>query len=203
MLLAATICGAPAFTAQAQSAAPQAMQSQASKRCTSVRTESPAYVTLGKSSVIPLDFRVVRILGSGQAPALPRPVPVSAANPAVAAMNLPPALQAMMPAPQAPAANDGIADVDIMLLSPTDLFFRGKNPGSMNVVLQNAEGACFIKDIIVTIDPGALQAKLTELMPEETRIKVRGADRSLVLTGEISDAMKLDDVLSLDLEPEI
>ena len=32
-----------------------------------MRTESPSYVTLGKSSVIPLDYRVVRILGSGHA----------------------------------------------------------------------------------------------------------------------------------------
>ena len=84
-----------------------------------------------------------------------------------------------------------------MLLSPTDLFFRGRQAGSMNVVLQNAEGTCYIKDVIVTIDPGALQSKLAELMPEESRIRVRSAERSIVLTGEVSDALKLDDVMSL------
>ena len=189
-LLAAWIASVPAFAAEAPAAAMQADASQASRRCTSVKIEPPSYVTLGKSSVIPLSYRVVRILGSGQAPARPPPasmVPV--------AQNVPAAL------PRAPAAmalaSDGIGDVDIMLLSPNDLFIRGKNPGSMNVVLQNADGGCFIRDIVVTIDPGALQAKLTELMPEENRIKVSGADRSLVLTGEVSDAIKLDEVLSL------
>ena len=189
-LLAAWIASVPAFAAEAPTAAMQPDASQASRRCTSVKIEPPSYVTLGKSSVIPLSYRVVRILGSGQAPARAPPasmVPVAQNVPA--ALPRPPAAMAL--------ASDGIGDVDIMLLSPNDLFIRGKNPGSMNVVLQNADGGCFIRDIVVTIDPGALQAKLTELMPEENRIKVSGADRSLVLTGEVSDAIKLDEVLSL------
>ena len=189
-LLAAWIASVPAFAAEAPAAGMQPDAGQTSRRCTSVKIEPPSYVTLGKSSVIPLKYRVVRILGSGQAPARAAP-----ASTVPVAQNVPVAL------PRAPAAvalaSDGIGDVDIMLLSPNDLFVRGKNPGSMNVVLQNADGGCFIRDIVVTIDPGALQAKLTELMPEANRITVSGADRSLVLTGEVSDAIKLDDVLSL------
>lgn len=67
----------------------------------------------------------------------------------------------------------------------------------MNVVLQSADARCVIKDIIVTIDPGTLQSKLAELMPDETGIKVRGAENALVLTGRVSDAIKLDEVMSL------
>ena len=189
-LLAALIASVPAFAAEAPAAAMQPDASQASRRCTSVKIEPPSYVTLGKSSVIPLSYRVVRILGSGQAPArAPPPSMVPVAQSVPAALPRPPAAMAL--------ASDGIGDVDIMLLSPNDLFIRGKTPGSMNVVLQNADGGCFVRDIVVTIDPGALQAKLTELMPEENRIRVSGADRSLVLTGEVSDAIKLDEVLSL------
>lgn len=180
-------------TAAAQSA-PSA-SSSGTKRCTSVvHDDRPTYVTLGKSTVIPLDVRVARIVVSGQPPTR-APAPSAAATAAPG--------QAPAPAPARPApasqtnATDGVADMEVMLLSPTDLFFRGKVAGSMNVILQNAQGACFIKDIIVTIDSGALQAKLTELMPEENRIKVRGAERAIVLTGEISDALKLDDVMSL------
>jgi pilus assembly protein CpaC len=84
-----------------------------------------------------------------------------------------------------------------MLLSPTDLFFRGKTAGGTNVILQNQEGACFVKDIIVTVDSGAVQSTLGELMPEETGIKVRAAERSIVLTGDVSSALKLDQVMSL------
>ncbi|WP_425584098.1 type II and III secretion system protein family protein [Variovorax defluvii] len=169
---------APAATAQA--AAPAA---PSPRRCTSITADSePTQVTLGKSTVIPLRTRVARILVSGQA---------SAARAAAGA----PAPGAA-PSPQASAA-DGVADMEVMLLSPTDLFFRGKTAGAMNVVLQSADGACFIKDVIVTIDSGALQAKLAELMPEERGIRVRSAEKTIVLTGEITDPLKLDDVMSL------
>ncbi|WP_162577395.1 type II and III secretion system protein family protein [Variovorax sp. PBL-H6] len=169
--------------------AQQAPASSASKRCTSVSTDSvPTRVTLGKSVVIPLQARVARILLSGQ-PAGRMPAP--AASPGAGA---PPGA---LPAPAPTGANDGVGDIEVMLLSPTDLFFRGRSAGAMNVVLQNAEGACFIKDIIVTIDSGALQTALSDLMPEETRIKVRGAEKAIVLTGEVSNAVKLDEVMSL------
>jgi pilus assembly protein CpaC len=204
VLLAALALTGPSFAADPPAAAARptaaaqpapSASSSGTKRCTSVvHDDQPTYVTLGKSTVIPLDMRVARIVVSGQPP-------TRAPTASAAATAAPGAATAPAPARPAPAsqanANDGVADMEVMLLSPTDLFFRGKVAGSMNVILQNARGACFIKDIIVTIDSGALQAKLTELMPEENRIKVRGAERAIVLTGEISDALKLDDVMSL------
>lgn len=191
-LLAVLVSSAPTFAAELSSAVAQSGSSQTSRRCMSVTVEKPSHVTLGKSSVIPLSYRVVRILGSGEAAARAAPTPQASNAPGAASM------PGMLPVKATSAlASDGIGDVDIILLSPTDLFFRGKSTGSMNVVMQNAEGACFIKDIVVTIDPAALQAKLVELMPEQTNVKVVGADRSLVLTGEVSDAIKLDQVLSL------
>ena len=45
-----------------------------------------------------------------------------------------------------------MADLEITLLSPRELFFLGKKAGSMNVVLQSADGRCVVKDIIVTVD---------------------------------------------------
>jgi pilus assembly protein CpaC len=73
----------------------------------------------------------------------------------------------------------------------------GKRSGSMNVVLQSADGRCLVKDIVVTVDPGTLQAQLAELMPEENGVKVRGAEDAIVLTGSVSDAVKLDQVMTL------
>jgi pilus assembly protein CpaC len=177
----------PAAAVAASGASPAAAgNAPASRRCTAIiPDDQPTQAVLGKSVVIPLRARVVRIVVSGQPPSRAGAVP--AAVPA-----------GMQPAP-ATAANvgDGVADVDVTLLSPTDLFFRGRQAGSMNVVLQSADGTCYIKDVVVTIDPQALQSKLAELMPEERRIRVRSAERSIVLTGEISDALKLDDVMSL------
>ncbi|MDQ0587000.1 type II and III secretion system protein family protein [Variovorax paradoxus] len=182
--------GLPAIAADvavsASAAAPVAAQAAvapaapATRRCTAIiPDDQPTYAVLGKSVVIPLKARVARIVVSGQPPSR---APAAAGQPAPA---------------QAANAGDGIADVDVTLLSPTDLFFRGRQAGSMNVVLQSVDGTCYIKDVIVTIDPGALQSKLAELMPEETHIRVRSAEKSIVLTGEISDALKLDDVMSL------
>jgi pilus assembly protein CpaC len=188
--LAADVVATAPASASMPGAAPAAPQAAggapASRRCTAIiPDDQPTQAVLGKSVVIPLRARVVRIVVSGQ--------PQSRAAAAAPAGAQQPA------AAMAPNANagDGVADVDVTLLSPTDLFFRGRQAGSMNVVLQSADGTCYIKDVIVTIDPMALQAKLAELMPEERGIRVRSAEKSIVLTGEISDALKLDDVMSL------
>jgi len=121
---------------------------------------------------------MARILVSGQTPAAGQAAPATAMG------------------GQAQAQN-GIADIEVQLLSPRDLFFRGRKSGAMNVILQNAQGTCFIKDVVVTIDPGPLQAKLSELMPEERGIRIQGADNALVLSGEISNPLRLDDIVTL------
>jgi pilus assembly protein CpaC len=169
--------------ARATAAAP------ALKPCASVVVDPPTVLTLGKSRVIRLDFPAARLIVGGQGS--------SRAGRAAAPGGTAPA-GAAGPAPAGgPQASDGVADTEITLLSPTELFFLGKKTGSMNVVLQSTDGRCVVKDIIVTVDPDTLQAKLTELMPEESGIKVRGADTSLVLTGSVSDSVKLDQVMSV------
>ena len=168
---------------------------QALKPCASVLVDPPTYLSLGKSRVIRLDFPAARMLVGGQSSSRAgRVMGASDQNAAGTASNAPPAAAV---ATSAQTVANGVADLEITLLSPTELFFLGKKAGSMNVVLQSADGRCVIKDIIVTIDPDTLQAKLTELMPEETGIKVKGAENAIVLTGKVSDAIRLDEVISL------
>ena len=160
------------------------------KPCVSVVVDPPTYLTLGKSRVIPLDYPAVRMLVGGQSS--------SRAGRAVAVTDkAAPGTPLAAPAAPPQAGSDGVADLEITLLSPRELYFLGKKPGSMNVVLQSADGRCVVKDIFVTVDPDTLQGKLTELMPEETGIKVRAAESTIVLTGKVSDAIKLDEVMSL------
>lgn len=166
----------PGPVATAAPAAPR--NTLPARNCTAIRTEDPTTVTLGKSVVIPLSSPMARILVSGQTPGAGQ-----AAAP--------------MAASAQPQMQNGMGDIEVQLLSPRDLFFRGRKSGSMNVILQNAQGTCFIKDVIVTMDPGPLQAKLSELMPEERSIRVQGADNALVLSGEISNPLRLDDVVTL------
>lgn len=159
---------------------------RALKPCSSVSSEPPTYVVLGKSTVVRLSSPAVRMVvgnstsGSGRAG---RPADATEKN----AGNS----QQMLRSP------DGIADLDIVMLSPTELFFMGKKAGSMNIVLQDQDGRCSTMDLIVTVDAAPLQAQLRELMPEEAAIKVRGSESSLVLSGTISDALKLDQAMSL------
>jgi pilus assembly protein CpaC len=174
----------PAAPAVIASATPSA---SALRPCTSVVVDPPTSLTLGKSRVVRLDFPVARLIVGGQA--------ASRAGRAVAANA--PAAPGVAPAPAPQQVSDGVADTEITLLSPTELFFLGKKTGSMNIVLQSADGRCVVKDIIVTVDPSALQSKLNELLPEERGIQVRGADTALVLTGSVTDAVKLDHVMSL------
>ena len=186
-LVAATMGAAPAFAATPAAAKP-APATPALKPCESVSVDPPTYLTLGKSRVIKLDFPAARLIVGGLASSRAgRPIPTGegAAPPPNA------------PRPQNQPGSEGVADTEITLLSPTELFFLGKRSGSMNVVLQSADGRCVVKDIIVAIDPETLQGQLTDLMPEERGVKVRSAENTLVLTGSVSDAMKLDQVVSL------
>jgi pilus assembly protein CpaC len=166
--------------------APQA-SSAVLKPCTSVTVDPPTLLTLGKSNVIRLGIPVSRIVVGGR-PASHAAKPATMNDKDVKAT---PAEAAMQ------ETSDGVADVDITLLSPTELFFLGKKAGAMNVILQSADGRCVVKDLVVTIDPGTLQAKLAELMPEEHDIKVKGAENALVLTGTVHDAVKLDQIMNL------
>lgn len=184
---------APAARGTGPAATPAAARGGAPARpavqpCTTVAVDPPTILTLGKSKVVRLDFPAARLVVGGQAASRAgRPVTTSPEAPAPAG------------APGAPASqvSDGVADTEITLLSPTELFFLGKKTGSMNVVLQSADGRCVVKDIVVTVDPDTLQAKLAELMPGETGIKVRGADTALVLTGNVTDAIKLEQILTI------
>ena len=186
-LFAALVFTGQTFAAAEKGVRTPSLPSAPLKPCTSVTVDAPTHVVLGKSTVVRLSTPAARmVVGGLSSGGAGKPVEVAEDK------NAPPGQRQ-----QASTASDGVADVDVMLLSPTELFFLGKRAGSMNVVLQSADGRCSVKDLIVTIDPDALQAKLAELMPEETGIKVRGAENALVLTGKVSDAIKLDQVMSL------
>lgn len=159
--------------------------------CTSVTSAPPTSVALGKSRVIQLSAPAVRLIGSGRPSSwIGQPVDIEDRPPNARGRG--------QAASQGSAAgSDGVADTEITLLSPTELLVLGRRPGSSNVIVQDREGRCVVRDIFVTIDPDTLQGKLGELMPEERGVKVSGADNALVLTGTVSDSVKLDQVMSL------
>jgi len=150
-------------------------------------------LTLGKSQVIRLEHPAARIVVGGQS-ASRAGRPLGAAQAGVPGGPAP-----VAPAGAPPSQGDGlgVADTEITLLSPTELFFLGRKTGSMNVVLQGTDGRCVVKDLVVTIDPTTLQASLRTLIPGETGITVGSAENNIVLTGSVSNLVMLDQVMSL------
>lgn len=86
----------------------------------------------------------------------------------------------------------GVAQVDVLLLSPHEIYLLGKTVGATNVVLVDSAGGCTALDVTVAMDVTSVQGVLQMLLPDETGIKVSSAYDSLVLTGTVSDATKVD-----------
>jgi pilus assembly protein CpaC len=99
-----------------------------------------------------------------------------------------------MPAPE---AKTGVGDADVMLLSPTQLYLLGKRVGAMNLITQDRNNKCTIIDVVVTMDAGSLQSKFAQVMPDEKGIRVAAAEDSLILSGEVADAVKVQRAMTL------
>ena len=91
----------------------------------------------------------------------------------------------------------GVADIDVLLLAPTEIYLLGKSVGSTNVVMLDRTGTCTAFDVVVAIDTSALQAVIGQLMPMEKDIKVTAVFDSVVLSGMVSDSEALIRVTDL------
>lgn len=80
---------------------------------------------------------------------------------------------------------------DVMIVNPTEIYLLGKKVGSTNVFLWHSSGSVSTLDVAVGADAGALQVLLEKLIPGEKNIQASSAGESLVLTGQVSDAMKV------------
>lgn len=155
--------------------------------CGSVGVAPLVKVPVGKASVIKLNTPVARILlGNPEHSTAGRPM--TGKDAAAAA------------APQANQQNNrrpGVADVDVLLLSPSELYLLGKTLGSTNLALLDRSGHCTLIDVAVGMDTASLTSTFGELLPSEKDIKVSAAGESIVLTGSVSDAAAADRAVSL------
>ncbi len=156
--------------------------------CASLVTGPTTHVTLGKSMVISLGAPATRLIGAGRSS--------SWIGQAVEVEEKAPGRNSATDRAMS-ASTDGVADTEITLLSPTELLVVGRRAGSANVIVQDREGRCVVRDIIVTVDPGTLQSKLTEVMPNERGVRVAAAEQAIVLTGTVSDSASLDQVINV------
>src|SRR5438046_1511345 len=146
-------------------------------------------VTVGKSTLVKLQTPITRIvLGNPDLGRAARPIEIETTLEQARGGAARPAAQTSRP---------GVADVDVVLLSPQEIYLLGKTVGSTNFVLVDRTGQCTVMDVIVGMDTAPLRASLTQLLPGERNVVVSSAADSLVLTGTVADAAKLDRVLDL------
>lgn len=97
-------------------------------------------------------------------------------------------------------ASRSIGDPGVLqskMIAAQTLYLLGMNIGSTNMIIQGKSGNCIIVDVIVTLDPDALQKTLAELLPEEKNIKVTAAADSIVLSGTVEDAITANRVVDI------
>ena len=154
-----------------------ATMDKATALCSSVQTAPHVDVAVGKSSVLRLPRPVTRIL-------LGNPENARAARPA----DVPE--RRKDEGVKAPATDNrpGVAEVDVLLLAPTEVVLLGKTIGSTNIVMLDDSGTCTAFDVVVGMDTRGLEAVLARLLPGEKEVKVTPAFDSLVLSGAVSDS---------------
>jgi pilus assembly protein CpaC len=154
--------------------------------CSRVNIAPLVHIPVGKSTVLRPTSPVTRIL-------LGNPENARAARPSES-------LDGKRDDAARAAVNDGrpgVADVDVLLLAPTEVYLLGKTIGATNVVMLDQSGTCTAFDVVVGMDITALQAVLGQLLPAEKDIKVTAAFDSIVLSGVVSDSEALTRVTDL------
>ena len=143
-------------------------------------------IPVGKSTVIRPESPVARIL-------LGNPENARAARP----VETPNAKKEDGVKSPADTNRPGVADVDVLLLGPSEVYLLGKTIGSTNIVMIDRAGVCTAFDVVVGMDTSALQAVIGQLLPGEKLVRVSAAFDSVVLSGSVSDAEALTRVTDL------
>lgn len=95
------------------------------------------------------------------------------------------------------SSSTGVAEADVVPLSSTEFYLLGKKTGTMNVIIQDIHDQCTMMDLTVTMDAPALQDRLGQLLPKEKSIKVSAVEDTFILSGTVSDSVKVDQAVTL------
>jgi len=181
-LLLAAACAGHAAAAPGTATRPAPAPSGTAGQCVRVETAPLVRLAVGKSVVMHPQTPIARIL-------LGNPENAHAARPAEGADNGKDAAAAARNG--ATPGRPGVADIDVLLLAPTELYLLGKAVGSTNVVMLDRSGTCTAFDVVVAMDTAGLESTIAALLPQEKDIKVTAAFDSIVLSGAVSDSEAL------------
>lgn len=151
-------------------------------------------------------FSVLMLFTTAGAAAAEKTVtPGNAAQVASASTNIAPPMTLVigkstilrLPSPAARISVGNPVVADINLINPREAYLLGKEIGSTNLIIWGRDGVATVIDVTVNIDAAALQARMRQLLPDEPDVVIDVAYDSVVLKGEVSDALKMDQVLSI------
>jgi pilus assembly protein CpaC len=92
--------------------------------------------------------------------------------------------------------------VQVEVTTPREILLHAKSVGTTSLMIWDKSGQVTVMDIsvmgnTVAMDATALQNKLLQMLPNEKGILVGSAGNSMVLSGTVSDAVKVDKAMTL------
>jgi pilus assembly protein CpaC len=92
-------------------------------------------------------------------------------------------------------ANPEVAD--FVLISSREIYVTGKAAGSTNITLWQDDHISAIYDIVVNYDISDLKHRLHEIFPGETDLQLTSTNKSITLSGKVTNAATLNHAISL------
>lgn len=86
---------------------------------------------------------------------------------------------------------------DVMLINPREVYLLGKKPGTTNLFVWTPSGSTTIRDVDVHVDVHHLQARLKRFVPSAESLQVEALSDRIVLSGQVSDALKAQRLVHL------
>ena len=87
---------------------------------------------------------------------------------------------------------------DVLVLTPRQVYLTGKAPGVASLSLWGeGDTLCAVFDVEVVPDAASLKEKLHKMFPHEKNIRVTPARDGIILSGVVSNAASLSQVLSI------
>lgn len=89
---------------------------------------------------------------------------------------------------------------DVMLVNSKQIYILGKKSGSTNLNLWSGGSRVSVIDLAVGADTASLRNLLLDLLPNENTFRISAAGESLVLSGKMSDALRVQQAVKISEE---
>jgi pilus assembly protein CpaC len=102
--------------------------------------------------------------------------------------------------PRESATRISVADpavADVMLLNPGELYILGKKTGNTNIFIWHDQERMSVIDVSVGVDTVSAKDLFARLMPAEHKMRVSAAGDTLVLSGQVSDATRVQQAIQI------